>query len=98
MDHTAIGAVVAAMNTLWLAVGDDVDVTRVTELERAANELARLKERSTEAFMWQKTGDQHLALGEPEEAAALAVYLASPASDFMTGQTVYLDGGQTMAW
>jgi enoyl-[acyl-carrier-protein] reductase (NADH) len=29
---------------------------------------------------------------------ALAVYLASPASDFMTGQTVYLDGGQTIAW
>lgn len=37
-------------------------------------------------------------LGEPAEAAALAVYLASPASDFMTGQTVYLDGGQTIAW
>lgn len=37
-------------------------------------------------------------LGEPEEVGALAVYLASPASDFMTGQTVYLDGGQTMAW
>jgi NAD(P)-dependent dehydrogenase (short-subunit alcohol dehydrogenase family) len=37
-------------------------------------------------------------IGEPEEAAALAVYLASPASDFMTGQTVYLDGGQTIAW
>ena len=37
-------------------------------------------------------------LGEPAEAASLAVYLASPASDFMTGQTVYLDGGQTMAW
>jgi NAD(P)-dependent dehydrogenase (short-subunit alcohol dehydrogenase family) len=37
-------------------------------------------------------------LGEPEEGAALAVYLASPASDFMTGQTVYLDGGQTIAW
>ncbi len=37
-------------------------------------------------------------IGEPEEVGALAVYLASPASDFMTGQTVYLDGGQTMAW
>src|SRR3984893_5780335 len=37
-------------------------------------------------------------IGEPEEAAALAVYMASPASDFMTGQTVYLDGGQTTAW
>ena len=37
-------------------------------------------------------------IGEPEEAGPLAVYLASAASDFMTGQTVYLDGGQTIAW
>jgi NAD(P)-dependent dehydrogenase (short-subunit alcohol dehydrogenase family) len=37
-------------------------------------------------------------IGEPEEAGTLAVYLASAASDFMTGQTLYLDGGQTMAW
>jgi NAD(P)-dependent dehydrogenase (short-subunit alcohol dehydrogenase family) len=37
-------------------------------------------------------------LGEPEEVGPLAVYLASAASDFMTGQTVYLDGGQTIAW
>jgi len=36
-------------------------------------------------------------LGEPAEAAALAVYLASSASDFMTGQTIYLDGGHTAA-
>jgi NAD(P)-dependent dehydrogenase (short-subunit alcohol dehydrogenase family) len=37
-------------------------------------------------------------IGEPEETGALAVYLASSASDFMTGQTIYLDGGQTIAW
>jgi NAD(P)-dependent dehydrogenase (short-subunit alcohol dehydrogenase family) len=37
-------------------------------------------------------------IGDPEEAGLLAVYLASAASDFMTGQTVYLDGGQTIAW
>ena len=36
-------------------------------------------------------------LGEPEEIGPLAVYLASPASEFMTGQTIYLDGGQTIA-
>lgn len=37
-------------------------------------------------------------LGEPDEIGPLAVYLASPASDFMTGQTIYLDGGQTSSW
>jgi 2-deoxy-D-gluconate 3-dehydrogenase len=37
-------------------------------------------------------------IGEPEEVGPLAVYLASSASDFMTGQTVRLDGGQTIAW
>jgi NAD(P)-dependent dehydrogenase (short-subunit alcohol dehydrogenase family) len=33
--------------------------------------------------------------GEPEEVGAAAVYLASPASDFMTGSMLYLDGGWT---
>ena len=37
-------------------------------------------------------------IGEPEEMGPLVVYLASAASDFMTGQTLYLDGGQTIAW
>jgi NAD(P)-dependent dehydrogenase (short-subunit alcohol dehydrogenase family) len=36
-------------------------------------------------------------VGEPDEVGPLAVYLASPASDFMTGQTIYLDGGQGSA-
>jgi NAD(P)-dependent dehydrogenase (short-subunit alcohol dehydrogenase family) len=32
--------------------------------------------------------------GRPEEIGPLLVYLASSGSDFMTGQTVFLDGGQ----
>jgi NAD(P)-dependent dehydrogenase (short-subunit alcohol dehydrogenase family) len=37
-------------------------------------------------------------IGEPDELGPLAVYLASSASDFMTGQTLYIDGGQTISW
>jgi len=33
--------------------------------------------------------------GRTEEIGPLAVYLASSASDFMTGQTLFLDGGHT---
>jgi 2-deoxy-D-gluconate 3-dehydrogenase len=35
--------------------------------------------------------------GRPEEIGPLAVYLASSGSEFMTGQTIFLDGGQTVA-
>jgi 2-deoxy-D-gluconate 3-dehydrogenase len=35
--------------------------------------------------------------GRAEEVGPLAVYLASSASDFMTGQTLFLDGGHTAA-
>jgi NAD(P)-dependent dehydrogenase (short-subunit alcohol dehydrogenase family) len=34
-------------------------------------------------------------LGKPEDMIGLAVFLASPASDYMTGQIIYLDGGLT---
>jgi NAD(P)-dependent dehydrogenase (short-subunit alcohol dehydrogenase family) len=34
-------------------------------------------------------------IGEPREIAGAAVFLASPASTFMTGQTIIVDGGAT---
>jgi len=36
-------------------------------------------------------------IGRPEEIGPLAVFLASSASDFMTGQTIFLDGGHSAA-
>jgi NAD(P)-dependent dehydrogenase (short-subunit alcohol dehydrogenase family) len=35
-------------------------------------------------------------IGEPEEIAGAAVFLASPASTYMTGQTIIVDGGSTI--
>ena len=34
-------------------------------------------------------------IGKPEELGPLVVYLASDASDFMTGSVIVIDGGQT---
>ena len=62
-----------------------------TDIPRAA-----LADEKTRAMFLSRIPARRIGL--PEEVGALAVYLASPASDFMTGQTVYLDGGQTMAW
>ena len=35
-------------------------------------------------------------LGSPEEIAALAVYLASDETRFITGQAIVIDGGWTL--
>jgi len=35
-------------------------------------------------------------LGSPEELKGTAIYLASPATDFMTGSAIVIDGGQLL--
>jgi NAD(P)-dependent dehydrogenase (short-subunit alcohol dehydrogenase family) len=38
-----------------------------------------------------------LRFGEPEDVAELAVFLASPKASYITGQTIVIDGGLTLA-
>ena len=33
-------------------------------------------------------------IGDPDEIAAIAVFLASPEASYITGQTIYADGGR----
>ena len=42
---------------------------------------------------WVRTRAPMGRWGEPEDLAGLVVFLASPASDFITGQVIYADGG-----
>ena len=37
-------------------------------------------------------------LGQPEDMVGTAIFLASPASAFMTGQVLYVDGGFNTGW
>jgi 2-deoxy-D-gluconate 3-dehydrogenase len=62
----------------------------VTEMNEAAFADPRIHERLTRDIPARRTG-------RLEEIGPLAVYLASAASDFMTGQTLFLDGGHTAA-
>jgi 2-deoxy-D-gluconate 3-dehydrogenase len=60
----------------------------VTDMNTAAFANEKIRERILRDIPMRRTGKM-------EEIGVLAVYLASPASDFMTGQVLFLDGGST---
>ena len=59
-----------------------------TDFARALWENPEILKRSTENVPMRR-------IGEPDEIAGAAVFLASPAGTFMTGQAVVVDGGAT---
>ena len=62
----------------------------VTDMNEAAFSNPHVNERLTRDIPMRRTG-------RLEEIGPLAVYLASPSSEFMTGQTLFLDGGHSAA-
>ena len=62
----------------------------VTEMNEEAFADPRINERLTRDIPARRTG-------RIEEIGPLAVFLASAGSDFMTGQTIFLDGGHSAA-
>jgi NAD(P)-dependent dehydrogenase (short-subunit alcohol dehydrogenase family) len=61
-----------------------------TEFARALWEDPKIMERV-------ETSTPMRRIGEPDEIAGAAVFLASPASAFMTGREIVIDGGSTIA-
>lgn len=65
------------------AIGPGYFETEMTKPLVENQEFTRWVEASTPLGRW----------GLPDELTGAAVFLASPASDFITGQTIYVDGG-----
>ncbi|PYM07261.1 MAG: 2-deoxy-D-gluconate 3-dehydrogenase [Candidatus Rokuibacteriota bacterium] len=91
------GGVIALTRTLgveWARHGVQVNALApgwfATDMTHEAFGEARIRERLTRDIPLRR-------VGRPEEVGPLAVYLASAASDFMTGQTIFLDGGHSAA-
>lgn len=92
------------------AKGGVVNMTRELALELATKKInvnavapgVIKTNMTTDILKDEKTAQGMLAqtpigrLGEPEDIAHLAVYLASDESDFVTGQTIAIDGGWTI--
>ena len=87
-------ALTRALGVEWARHGIQVNAIApgwfVTEMNAAAFAEPKLAERLLRDVPMRRTG-------RLEEIGPLAVYLASPASDFMTGQTIFLDGGHSAA-
>jgi gluconate 5-dehydrogenase len=47
---------------------------------------------------WGLANTPQRRLGTPEDMVGAAIFLASPAAAFMTGQILYIDGGFTAGW
>jgi glucose 1-dehydrogenase len=58
----------------------------LTPMNQEAMEDEAVRREQTKNIPWKRAG-------QPEEVAQLIVYLASTAADYMTGETVFVDGG-----
>src|SRR5262249_5023960 len=47
---------------------------------------------------WAQTNTPQRRLGQPQDLVGVALFLASPAAAFLTGQTLCVDGGFSAGW
>jgi NAD(P)-dependent dehydrogenase (short-subunit alcohol dehydrogenase family) len=89
----AISHLTAALSTEWAPLGVRVNAlapgTTMTDSanERALKDPARFEEMRSRVKLGR--------FADPSDLVGAAIYLASAASDFVTGQTLFVDGGFT---
>jgi NAD(P)-dependent dehydrogenase (short-subunit alcohol dehydrogenase family) len=97
MSKAAMGHMTKALAMEWGPRGIRVNAIApgfiLTDLTKKLWSQPQMKE-------WGKTNTPLLRMGVPEDMVGAAIFLASEASAFMTGQILYLDGGFTcgMNW
>lgn len=95
MSKSAMGHMTRALAIEWSAGGVRVNALApgfiLTDLTK--------KLWSDEGMQaWGKANTPQRRLGVPEDMIGTAIFLAAPASSFMTGQILYVDGGFTAGW
>lgn len=95
MSKSALGQMTRALSLEWGRYGVRVNALApgfiLTDLTRTLWDDPGMRE-------WGRRNTPLGRLGEPCDLVGAALFLASPASSFMTGQILYVDGGFTAGW
>ena len=91
-------APIAGMQFFYLAVEYGSHNIRVNAISPGLvrTDFARALWENPEILKERTSGDPLRRIGEPHEIAGSAVYLASAAGSFTTGQNIVVDGGSTI--
>ncbi len=88
----AIGSMTRALAVEWAAYNIQVNAIApgfiLTDLNRAVLERPEIKTFAESRALLGR-------IGEPRDLVGASIFLASAASDYMTGQVIYIDGGLT---
>lgn len=88
----AIGAMTRALAVEWAAYNIQVNAIAPGFIRTDLNKVLWQEPKILE---WALERTPSARLGEPSDLVGTALFLASGASDFMTGQVLYVDGGLT---